>query len=130
MNLYTQVKGGKRRDLGDVYFRSRYEANYARYLNFLISKGNEIEKWEYESDTFRFEKIKRGTLSYTPDFKVFFKDGRIEYHEVKGWDYPKGLTARKRMKKYHPNIKLLLVGEEFFKEIKSQGWDKLIPNWE
>ncbi len=129
MNMYSRGKGGKRGDLGDVYFRSRYEANYARYLNFLIS-NSEIVKWEYESDTFWFHKIKRGVRSYTPDFKVYLNDGQVEYHEVKGWDYPRGMTARKRMGKYYSHVKLVLVGEEFFKAVRAQGFHRLIRNWE
>ena len=130
MNMYSRGKGGKRKDLGDVYFRSSYEANYARYLNFLIDNGEDIAKWEYEPSTFEFKSIKRGVRFYTPDFKITFKDGRTEYHEVKGWDYPSGVTARKRMVKYYPHIKLVLVGEEFFKTIRAQGFHRLIANWE
>lgn len=130
VNLYTRSKSGKREDLGDTYFRSRYEANYARYLNFLMANGEPIEKWEFEPDTFEFKKIKRGVRFYTPDFKVTFKDGHIEYHEVKGWDYPKGKTARKRMAKYYSYLKLVLVDEEFFKAVRAQGFHRLIPGWE
>ncbi len=120
---------GRRRDLGDRYFRSRWEANYARYLNFLISHSH-IASWEYEPDTFEFKGIKRGTRFYTPDFKVFDVDGSFEYHEVKGWDYPKGKTARKRFMKYYPQYKLILIDAEWFKAAKRQGLDKLVDNWE
>lgn len=121
---------GKRPDLNNQYFRSRWEANYARYLNFLMANGEPITKWEFEHETFEFKNIKRGTRFYTPDFRVTFKDGHIEYHEVKGWDYPKGRTARKRFAKYYPRLKLVLIEEDFFKAIKRQGMDRLIPNWE
>jgi hypothetical protein len=123
-------KSGKRADLNNQYFRSRYEANYARYLNFLIKQGSDIVSWEFEPDTFEFKKIKRGTRFYTPDFKVKFKDSHIEYHEVKGWDYPKGRTARKRFAKYYPQFKLVLIDSDWFKTIRKQGIDKLIPEWE
>jgi len=123
-------KSGKRKDLNNQYFRSRYEANYARYLNFAIKNDGEIERWEFESETFEFKNIKRGTRFYTPDFKVYFKDGRIEYHEVKGWDYPKGITARKRFSKYYPELKLVLISKEWFAGVKRHGMDKLIPGWE
>jgi hypothetical protein len=127
---FSHVKNGRRADLGNIYLRSRWEANYCRWLNFLIRYEDEIIKWEYEKQTFYFDKIKRGTTSYTPDFKVYFKDGHIEYHEVKGWDYPRGVTARKRMAKYFPEIKLLVFDESFFKDIKRKHIDKVIPNWE
>jgi hypothetical protein len=125
-------KSGRRADLGNQYFRSRWEANYARYLNFLINNDSncEITNWEYEKETFEFHKIKKGTRFYTPDFKVHLKNGGIEYHEVKGWDYPKGRTARKRFAKYYPQHKLILLDKDFFKELVRKGIDKLIDNWE
>lgn len=129
MNTFSHAKRGFREDLG-IFVRSSYEANYGRYLNYIIAQSNQIEKWEYEPDTFEFKKIKRGTRFYTPDFKVFFKDNHIEYHEVKGWDYPKGRTARKRMAKYYPQIKLVLVGDDFFRAIRKNAFCRLIPIWE
>ena len=124
------AKSGKRSDLGGQYFRSRYEANYARYLNFIMLNDKSIVRWEFEPETFEFKKIKKGTRFYTPDFKVYFQDGRTEYHEVKGWDYPKGRTARKRFAKYFPHLTLLLIDSEWFRAAKKQGIDKLIPEWE
>ncbi len=127
---FTNRKGGKRADLNNIYFRSSWEANYARYLNFLIANGEPIAKWEFEAETFEFKKIKRGTRLYTPDFKITLQNGHIEYHEVKGWDYPKGRTARKRFAKYYPQLKLVLIGADWFKAIKKQGVDRLIQGWE
>lgn len=124
------AKSGKRADLNGQYFRSRWEANYARYLNFLKEHGEPIQGWEFESETFEFKGIKKGTRFYTPDFKVRFLDGHIEFHEVKGWDYPKGRTARKRFARYYPQHKLVLIDREFFRGICAQGIDSLIPNWE
>lgn len=90
------------------FFRSEWEVYYARYLDFLKARG-EVIAWEYEADTFWFEKIRRGVRSYTPDFKIVFKGGLLEYHEVKGYLDPKSITKLKRMKKYHPHIKLVLI---------------------
>jgi len=126
---FSRGKGGKRVDIGNIYFRSSYEANYARYLNFLIT-NSELIRWEYEPDTFEFAKIKRGTRQYTPDFKVYLNNGHIEYHEVKGWDYPKGITARKRFAKYFPHLKLIVIDRDFFRALNKQGILSLIPNWE
>jgi DUF1365 family protein len=100
--------------------------NYAWYLEFLISKG-EIKMWQYEVDTFWFEKIKRGVRSYTPDFKVFTNSGVIEYHEVKGWMDDKSKTKIKRMAIYHPKVVLKVVAEKEYKAIKK--WANIIPNW-
>lgn len=111
----------------DVYFRSRWEFNYCLYLQWLFSKKL-IALWKYEPRTFWFEKIKRGVCSYKPDFEVWNCDGSIEYHEVKGYDYPRGKTARKRMAKYYPDVKLRLIDADWFKtEGKKLAW---LPGWE
>lgn len=112
---------GRRKDLGDQFFRSRYEANYARFLNF------NKEKWEYEKKTFWFLKIKRGVRSYTPDFYLPEKG---EFHEVKGWMDPKSLTKLKRMKKYHPDVRVIVIDSSWFKAANRQGLCRLIPGWE
>lgn len=119
--------GGYRKDL-KIYVRSRWEANYARYLNFIKEKGA-IHKWEYEPDTFEFHGIKRGTRFYTPDFKVYYPNGRIEYHEVKGWMNPKSKTALIRMKRYYPEIVIVILAHDFFKNIR-RNFSRLIPYWE
>jgi hypothetical protein len=120
-------KSGKARDLGDTFFRSSWERNYARYLNFLVRK-QEIEKWEYEKETFWFDKIKRGVVSYKPDFKVYTKKG-IEYHEVKGWLDPASKTKLKRMAKYHPEVKVILIDSSIYKQIAKFG-KMFSPYWE
>ena len=101
---------------GDFYFRSKWEANYALYLDFLVS-NNEIVNWDYETDKFVFEKIQFGTRSYTPDFKIYNNDGSIEYHEVKGYMDSRSKTKLKRMKKYYPEVKLLLIEKKQYNEI-------------
>lgn len=116
-NPYSRAKIG-RYDINGVsyFFRSSWEANYALYLDFLI-KNKSIEKWEYEKDVFWFEAIKRGVRSYKPDFKVYENNGKIVYHEVKGYYDDKSKTKIKRMAKYHPEINLILILEKQYKEI-------------
>lgn len=140
-SIYSNSKQGKRKDLNDTYFRSSWEANYARYLNLIGVK------WEYEPKTFIFEKIKRGTRSYTPDFYLTEEDKWIE---IKGWFSSKDKTKLKRFKKYYPEEfkKLILVIQnpykgkqaivanelgiksiEGYKEIKDK-FSGLIDKWE
>jgi hypothetical protein len=115
INTYSRAKRGWYEKNGKKYFmRSGWELNYANYLDFLI-KEKLIKKWEYEVDTFWFEKIKRGTRSYKPDFKLFRNDGTIEYHEVKGWMDTKSKTKLKRMRIYYPDIKILIIGKDKYK---------------
>ncbi len=152
------AKGGKRPDLDNRYFRSAWEANYARVLNLLVKQG-EIQGWEYETKTFEFKKIERGTRFYTPDFKVITECPRCkgrgyfdssdknyalgepceycngtgsayEWHEVKGYMDAKSKTQLKRMAKYYPNEKIRIIDATFFKDAKRKGLDVIIRNWE
>ena len=102
-NAYSRTRGGRREDLDNRYFRSAWEANYARYLNWLVEQGD-IQGWEYETDTFVFDGYTRGAMTYRPDFKVTEKDGSIVYHEVKGWMDGPSKTRLNRMKKHYPEV--------------------------
>lgn len=110
------------------YYRSRWEANYARYLQWLKERG-EILDWKHEPETFWFEAIKRGVRSYLPDFRVWEKGGSSSLHEVKGWMDDRSKTTLKRMAKYHPNEKIIVVRERDYNAIaKTVG--PMITGWE
>lgn len=113
---WTNIGGRK------FFFRSSWELTYARYLEFLKDK-KQIKSWGYEVDVFWFKKILRGVRSYKPDFKIKFKDGKIEYHEVKGYMDAKSKTKIKRMAKYYPEVKLIVIDSYAFKAIKK--WERL-----
>ncbi|MGE4334605.1 MAG: hypothetical protein AB7E55_01340 [Pigmentiphaga sp.] len=121
----VQARGGYREDLG-LYVRSRWEANYARYLEWLRQRG-EIRDWEYEPCEFVFP-VKRGTRFYRPDFRVIEKGGQVTYHEVKGYMDQKSRTALKRMARYYPKVRIVIVGRSEYREIEK--WARLIPGWE
>lgn len=125
--MYSRSAGGRRDDLGGRYFRSSWEANYARYLNWLIEQG-EIQGWEYEVDTFVFHGETRGAITYKPDFKVTERGGDVIYHEVKGWMDGPSKTRLKRMKKHYPDVKVIVIGADEYKAVSK--WKGLIPNWE
>lgn len=118
------------REIGGVrkYYRSRWEANYARYLH-LIHANNEIASWLHEPTTFWFEAIKRGTRSYLPDFLVTAHDGSEVYHEVKGWMDDASKTKLKRMRIYHPQVVIKLIERKEYMEIGKQ-YASQIPDWE
>lgn len=125
---YSRGKQGKRADLGGKYFRSSWEANFARYLNYLVKNGA-LHKWEYEPDTFWFEAIKRGTRSYLPDFKLWDAPESAPYYvEVKGWMDEKSKTKLSRMKKYYPEVKIVLFGAAEYKELSKSK--ELFDGWE
>ena len=125
---YSRCRRGKRADLDNAYFASSWEANVARHLNLLKSL-RQIVDWKYEPDTFWFEKIKRGVRSYTPDFRVWEPDGTDHYIEVKGWMDPKSKTKLRRMKKYHPTIRIRVIGEKEYRVLCKTS-SPLIPEWE
>jgi predicted DNA-binding protein len=118
-----RVVGGR-----SIYFRSKWEANYARYLEWLRVGGHLFE-WEHEPETFWFEKIKRGCRSYLPDFRVRENNGSVIYHEVKGWMDARSKTKIKRMAIYHPKVKLLVIEKKQYAEI-SRKVGALIEGWE
>lgn len=116
--------GGKR-----FYARSLWEANYARYLQFLKERTGEVKEWDHEPETFWFDGLKRGCVSYLPDFKVLRWDGTYEYHEVKGWMDARSVTKIKRMAKYFPQVKLVVIDSARYKALSIQC-RKLVPNWD
>jgi len=117
VNQYTKYLRGTYNINGkDIFFRSKWEANYALYLDFLI-KQKQIKSWIYEPKIFYFENIKRGTRSYTPDFKVELFNGYFEWHEVKGYMNDASKTKLKRMKLYYPNEVIKIIAKETYYDI-------------
>lgn len=118
--------GGIRPDLG-FYVRSRWEANWARYLTWLQEQG-QILRWEYEPCEFEFVSIKRGNRFYKPDFRITNLDGSIEYHEIKGFMDATSATKLKRMGKYFPEVVVILVDKEAYRAVAREM--KRLPHWE
>ncbi len=115
--------GGKRN-----YYRSMWEANYARYLQWLKDRGD-ISDWQHEPEVFWFDGVKRGVVSYKPDFRVWENDGTSKLHEVKGWMDARSKTCLRRMKKYHPKETIILVVQKDYQAIKKM-FDRIIMGWE
>lgn len=129
----TVWRGGWREIGGQKkYYRSRWEANYARYLEYLRVRG-EVVSWAHEPTTFWFEGIKRGVTSYLPDFHVVYPEPeggvREEYHEVKGWMDNKSATKIKRMAKYHPAVKLVVVDKKLYNGLEKE-FGNILEGWE
>lgn len=115
--------GGRR-----SFFRSSWEANYARYLEWL-KVHKQIAEWEHEPTTFWFEEIRRGTRSYLPDFRVTENDGRQIYHEVKGWMDDASKTKIRRMAIYYPEVTLIVIDSRGYSSI-ARKVGAMIPDWE
>lgn len=115
------VVGGKR-----FYSRSIWEENYARILEFKKKQGM-IKDWHHEPATFNFP-VEHGVTSYLIDFMVITKEGRTEWHEVKGRMDQKSKTKLNRMKKYHPNVTMVLIDKDRYAALKKQ-FERILPDW-
>jgi endogenous inhibitor of DNA gyrase (YacG/DUF329 family) len=127
VNRMTARKGGKRADLNGRYFRSSWEANYARLLNWLLAKGD-VTAWEFEPVTFEFP-VKRGSRFYTPDFRITYPDGSQQFHEIKGFMDPRSATKLKRMRIHHPGVHVHLIDAPAYRHLADQ-FGPFIPHWE
>jgi hypothetical protein len=121
-------KVGKREDLNGLFVRSSWEANYARYLNYLI-ETHEIINWDYEIDKFIITNWAGKQKFYIPDFKIIKTDMSIEYHEVKGYMDKDSQYKLDKMNTEHPDVKLILVNKQSYRQLETQYKD-IIPKWE
>ena len=109
------------------YFRSRWEAHYARYLEWLrVNKL--ITEWLHEPKFFDFP-IKHGVTRYLPDFQVIELSGVSTWIEVKGFMDSKSKTKIARFKKYYPNERLMVVDSKWFSHNNRQ-FKGIVPGWE
>jgi hypothetical protein len=115
--------GGKK-----IYFRSIWEIRYALFLEFQ-KDHNLILGWDYEPKTFWFPNIKRGVVSYKPDFYVISKDSDNYWVEVKGYMDAKSKTKIKRFRKFYPKETLLLIDKNWFSK-NNKHFKGIIPQWE
>jgi hypothetical protein len=115
--------GGKR-----LYARSKWEANYACYLEFCKENGL-IKDWLHEPRTWWFDGIKRGVVSYLPDFEIIHNNGTFELREVKGYLDAKSKTKIARMAKYYPHIILKVIDKEWFKANTKQ-LKQIVKGWQ
>lgn len=103
---------------GSVY-HSTLEANYAAYLDMMKKASNprdRVTKWE------RQVKISLDVngvhiANWYCDFKVWFADGRSEYHEVKGMETD---IYRRNVKHFHaqyPKETLVVIKARDYKNL-------------
>lgn len=115
--MFENVERGEYNINGQIrYFRSKWEANYALYLDYLKQK-KVIQDWKYEVRWFEFPE-RHGATRYLPDFEVTENDGTVVYHEVKGYMTSRSKTQLRRMKKYYPEVKLVLVDAEAMRALR------------
>lgn len=113
--IYSNANGGRREDLNNQYFRSNWEANYARILN------EQKIQWSYEPETFNLSNGR----TYTPDFKIDEK----KFVELKGWYDNDSKEKIELFCKEYPQYELDLIGEVEYHLLRTLFKHK-IPNWE
>lgn len=114
--LYTSAIGGKRPDLNDRYFRSRWEANFARVLNV------QGKQWEYEPKTFQLSEM----MSYTPDF--YLPEERT-WIEIKGQMNDRSREQIELFRQRYPEENLVVVDGVHYGRLRLE-WKHQIENWE
>lgn len=119
-NCFSRTKSGIRKDIGNIFFRSSWEANFARVLNI------ENRNWKYEPKDF---KINDSGDVYIPDFYLPEEDIWVE---VKGWLMP---NNKKKLKLFMESNKEIaeklyfLIDKKDSKTslyLKKIGYDKQI----
>jgi len=110
------AKKGYREDLKQ-FFRSKMEANIARYFNLRECK------WKYEPVEYFFNKIKRGQRYYKPDFILYYLDTHFLI-EVKGWFRANGEMIKFLCDDLGIDFDEILSYKEMGK------YSSLIPGWE
>jgi hypothetical protein len=149
-STFPKSKLGTRKDLG-IFLRSGWEANVLRFLKYK-SEELGITLIEYEPHDFTYWQfgIKKGTVSYTPDFKVTYADGSYNWIEVKGgFLKTTDKTKIRRFQKYYPTEFERLISitpgptsktVAFFQSVGvpvrwhypelNKQYRKIVPNWE
>jgi transcription elongation factor Elf1 len=111
-------KAGKRADLDNQYFRSTWEANYARILRYL-----NVE-YQFEPDIIWLKRQDGSEISYRPDFKV----GDL-YIEIKGYWYEDAVEKMKMLKEQYPEIKVKVITSKIYNKLV-KFYKKKIESWE
>ena len=119
-----------------IFFRSKMEANVARYLEALRTsriylEGRSVANWLYEPCRFGFPNP-RGVREYVPDFLVLYNGRPFEFVEVKGYMDKASRTKLNRFAKNFPDLHtnhFRLIDESNYKAI-ARKLGPSIPGWE
>lgn len=112
----ARAKAGIRNDIDpNMYFFSRWEANFARILNLLKIK------WEFQPETFNLK-----TQKYTPDF---YLPQYNSYVEIKNFLSEYSLNRDKEFRSLYSNKNLILILKEDYLKLQEE-FSPHIKNWE
>ncbi len=116
-----------------IYFRSKMEANWARYLEWRRQHGD-ISNWLYEPCRFWFP-FPSGNNFYLPDFLVICQVGNAPLSwwidEVKGHMDAASKTKLNRLKQFYPSVykRLRLVRWSNYRDVETK-MGPIIDGWE
>lgn len=102
-SMFGKQTHGKRDKYNDIYFRSSWEINFAKFLDL------SNVKWKYESKTFDL-----GNTTYTPDFYLPEFDC---YIEIKGYWRTDALNKYKRFKRKYSNTNIKILHKKKMQEM-------------
>ena len=112
----ARAKSGIRKDISpNIYFFSRWEANFARIMNLLNIK------WIFQPKTFDLKYQK-----YTPDF---YLPQYNSYIEIKNFLSDYSLKRDQGFRSLYPKEKLILILKEDYLRLQEQ-FSSHIENWE
>lgn len=112
-------------DLGGIVFKSRWEANWAHWLEWLKSTGN-VLSWQYEPDSFPL-RVRGNNVRYIPDFKVEW-NGKTEYHEVKGLMDQRSRDKIRAMRRQHNRVRLMVIDSRVYHSLRRR-FNQIVPGW-
>jgi len=90
---------------------NKLERDYSVFLEKSRLAGH-IARWDYEPEKLRLA----DATFYTPDFRVIYPDGTIEFHETKGFIRDDAMVKIKVAAEQHP-YKFLMIRR------KGGAWD-------
>jgi len=112
--LLTEIEDVPKRSDGWAGYRSKWESLYAMLLDDMKASG-EILDWRYEAVTLRLTEsaIVDGkrvrAVTYTPDFCLWFPDGRRRYIEIKGYRRTKDINRFKQARDQFRHDEFLML---------------------
>lgn len=97
----------KKSTYNGYHYDSKLEASYAIQLDWL-KKAGEIKKWERQH---KIDITINGihVCNYYIDFKVYYPNGCIEYHEVKGFETDLWRIKWRLAKAMYPDHRFILI---------------------
>lgn len=90
-----------------VWYASKSEARYARYLDALKKKGT-IESWERQV-RYTLKVNGEKVCQMVPDFRVTYPNGKVELHEVKGHPTPVWKMKMRLFKALYPDMEYVVI---------------------